>query len=164
MKRPRRVESDDDGAMKKKLIVGGVFVVMLVIGAIIGLKMFAPAGGSGTTASGKKLVGHDAEVLAQIKDEYGTEAKKWLEKNPAHQVMGLSTKQAEYKIDQFYQMGAKQVIAFGNGISTTLAVELPDDPAKRKEIFAWQAKWHKEYGFEVEKDVGQNWLTIKMHI
>ena len=55
-------------------------------------------------------------------------------------------------------------MAFGAGISTTLAIELPTDPKQRKEIFDWQEKWHKEMFVAPEKDVGQTWIMIQMHV
>ena len=119
--------------------------------------------GSGSSASGgAALAGNDAEVIQQIKDEHGTEARQWLSADAARSIGGLSSGQATRRVDELYQLGAKQVLAFGSRISSTLAVELPDDKAKRKALFDWQARWHAEHHFDVEQDIGQRWLVIKM--
>ena len=61
-------------------------------------------------------------------------------------------------------MGAKRVMAFGAGVSTTLAIELPDDPAKRKQMLDWANKWNSELGYNPEKDIGQKWVVLAMHV
>jgi hypothetical protein len=55
-------------------------------------------------------------------------------------------------------------MAFSARISTTLAIELPDDPAKRKEILDWANKWNTELGYKPDKDVGQKWVVLGMHV
>src|SRR5204863_8395865 len=152
--RPRRAVANESSG-HGKIIAISVIAVVLVIGAIVGLKMFG----------GKPKVpmkGNDAAIVEQLNDENGTEARKWLGQNPSRMVMGLSRKQAEYRVDELYRMGAKQVMCMGGVVSTTLAVELPTDPAKRKELFDWAKKWHNEMGEKADVDVGQNWLMIKM--
>jgi hypothetical protein len=101
----------------------------------------------------------DLAVERQIEEECGAEARKWLE-NEFHEVQGLSRKQALFRVDEIYRLGANQVIAFGGRISRTLAIELPIDPSRRKQIFDWSNKWNVEHGFQAEKDVGQKWIVI----
>ncbi|HEX3359310.1 MAG TPA: hypothetical protein VHS31_20190 [Tepidisphaeraceae bacterium] len=155
-----RKETREEQVGKIKLVIWGVVAVAVVIAALFGLKHFSPK----SAAQDPNLKPGDAAILAKIEDQNGKEAKDWLNSNDSHSVMGLSKKQALFKVDQFYQMGAKKVVAFGAGISMTLALELPDDAAKRKAIFDWAAKWNNENNWKGDKDEGQKWLEIQMHV
>jgi hypothetical protein len=155
-----RSASREEQIGKIKLVILGVVAMLVLAGALLGLKHFMPK----STPVDPNLKPEDAAILAKIDDENGKEARDWLNANDLHSVMGLSKKQALFKIDQFYQMGAKKVVAFGAGISATLAIELPDDAAKRKEIFDWVTKWNTENKFKPDVDDGQKWLEVQMHV
>ena len=142
-----------------KLIILGVVAVAIVIGAVFGLKQFAGK----SPAQDPNLKPGDARILAKIDDENGKEAKEWL-KNENHNFPGMLHKQAIFKVDQFYEMGAKKVMAFGAGMSMTCVLELPDDAAKRKVIFDWQKKWANENFQKVDKDEGQKWMEVEWHL
>jgi hypothetical protein len=135
-----------------------VLAIALVGGAIFAMRFFS--GGSAP----KTGLGEDDDIIAMIKDEHGTEAKKWLDTNSSRMLSGMTRSQAEYKIDQWYKMGATKVIAFGGLVSMTVALELPTDPAKRKELFDWERKWHSEMDMKPAVDVGQKYLLIRLRI
>jgi hypothetical protein len=156
-KRKDSAKAMEQNALIKQAILL-VLGIVLVGGAIFAVRLL-----SGGKAS-KPGLGEDDDVAEMIKDESGTEAKQWLETNSARMLGGMTRSQAEYKIDQWYKMGATKVIAFGNGMSLTVALELPSDPAKRKELFAWEKKWHTDMDRKPAVDVGQKYLLIRLHI
>lgn len=136
-----------------------VGAIVLVGGAIFAMRFLS--GGGKPAGPG---LGEDNDVAEMIKDESGTEAKKWLEGHTGRMLSGMTRSQAEYKIDQWYKMGATKVIAFGGVMSMTVALELPKDPAKRKELFDWEKKWHTEMDRKPAVDVGQKYLLIRLRI
>src|SRR5438034_255473 len=77
-------------------------------------------------------------------------------------IPSIRPKPAPRDDDELYRMGAKQVIAFGAHTSLTVAVELPSDAPKRKELFDWQKKWHHQMNREADVDKGQKWLVVAM--
>ncbi|CAN5559832.1 hypothetical protein BH09PLA1_BH09PLA1_00670 [soil metagenome] len=135
-----------------------VAAIVLVGGAIFAMRFL-----SGGKAA-KTGLGEDDDVIAMISDENGTEARKWIEGHPGRMLGGTTRSQAEYKIDQWYKMGATKVIAFGGVMSMTVALELPSDLEKRKELFAWEKKWHSEMDRKPAVDVGQKYLLIRMRL
>ena len=146
---------------KKNLIKQAILFVgaiVLVGGAIFAMRFFS---GGKSAAPG---LGEDDTVTAMIKDENGTEAKKWLADHPGRMLAGTTRSQAEYRVDQWYKMGATKVYAFGGLMSMTVALELPKDPAKRKELFDWEKKWHTEMDIKPSVDVGQKYLLIRMRL
>jgi hypothetical protein len=106
----------------------------------------------------------DQAIMEKIDEQNGKEAKEWLNASDSHMLGGWNKKQGLYHVDEWYQMGAKKVYAFGAAYSMSVVIELPDDPAKRKEIFDWAAKWHKEMHEKVDKDEGQKFLEVAMRI
>jgi hypothetical protein len=48
-------------------------------------------------------------------------------------------------------------------MSAGIAIELPDDPAKRKAFFEEAKKWGK-VGQPAPRDVGQRWILFHMHL
>jgi hypothetical protein len=61
-------------------------------------------------------------------------------------------------------MGAVKVYAFGGVVTASLAIELPDDTDKRKELIEWQKRWHTDMNETPQTDVGQQFLLIKMRV
>jgi len=138
-------------------IVVSVSVVAISIWAIrFSVNRASPAG---VSSGSKSSLPQDQAVEKQIEEESGAEARKWLESD-LHEVQGLSRKQALFKVDEIYGLGAARVVAFGGGISRTLAIELPDDKSKRKQVLDWANKWNLDKGFQKEPDVGQKWIVI----
>jgi len=74
-------------------------------------------------------------------------------------------------IDKLYQMGAKTVtvagfIVGGRQTATALVIELLDEPAARKKLFAWGNQTGKKLAeeggddYEPTRDVGQKYLEV----
>jgi hypothetical protein len=162
-----RASEDEPRRGKVGLIV--IAIVLLVIGgvAIQGLRLIMRSAGrsapsSSVAAAAAPTNEGDAAVLAQIKDEHGTEARAWLSANQERTLMSLSHAQSLGRVEDLYRLGAKQVIAFGSRISATAAVELPDDAAHRKAVFDWADRWNRDHRFDSDRDTGQKWLVIRM--
>ena len=149
-------------AMEQKTLIKQailfVAAIVLVGGAIFAMRFLS--GGKNKAPA----LGEDDIVETMIKDENGTEAKKWLDAHTGRMLAGTTRSQAEYRIDQWYKMGAIKVYAFGGVMSMTVALELPKDPAKRKELFDWEKKWHTEMDIKPSVDVGQKYLLIRMRL
>jgi DNA-directed RNA polymerase subunit RPC12/RpoP len=108
----------------------------------------------------------DREVERMLKEPGAAEAREWLDpaKHPNHAVFEMGNDRARAMIDGFYQRGARRVSVLdasplGNAVVTnTIAVELPDEPAKRAECLAWEVQYLE--GEDPSKDVGQKYLLI----
>ena len=72
----------------------------------------------------------------------------------------MARQQAEALADRLFGMGAATVYAFGGGMTMPVAVELPDDPAKRTVPIDWYRNPYDEDAPAAEKtrDVGQRYL------
>jgi len=141
------------------LIVVGV---ALVIGAAITLPILARRGQKSATPA----LGDDARVGEWI-NEYGrTEAREWLGEGARHDIIGAawSREKAIAHINQWYDMGAKSVLAFGGIVVRTFVIELPDSPAKRKPFFDFAAQWQEAHHPDQPspRDVGQRFLVIEL--
>jgi len=111
------------------------------------------------------MLGDDGEVSQMIQTQGATEILSWLNAGvPQRMVMGMSREKAAGLSKKLYDMGAKQVLAFGAGMTGSLAIELPEDPTKRKTLFEWQKRWHEEMLVKPAEDVGQKYLLIKMRL
>jgi len=141
------------------VLVGVGLVVAL---AIAGLK-FAGGGGAGVDPNAK---GEDAYARQKIRDDGMVPAAEWLASGPPGKMLGgFTTKQAEYRIQDWKKMGAKEVLIANTPMSMVAILELPDDPAQRKALYDWQAKWHAERtNTEVRKDQGGKYLSIDIPI
>jgi hypothetical protein len=78
-------------------------------------------------------------------------------------VMGMTNQQAKGLAAEWRHMGTKRVIAFGAGLSMSLAIELPASPTQRKPFFDYENEHHYDFRKPRAKDVGQKWLIIAMH-
>jgi hypothetical protein len=152
---------EDESSGSKKMLVP-ILVLVLVVGGAVGGGIMLSRRGAADRPTGTQL-GEDPNVVAMINEQTATEITEWL-KNPRNMVMGQATNQALNRAQQWYGMGAKKVFAFGGGMTMSLGIELPDDPAQRKQLFDWQANWHSEMFEKVQTDVGQKYLLIKMRI
>jgi hypothetical protein len=153
-----RPPNQEEKQKTARLIIAGVAALILVVGAVIGLKKFSTK----LPAKDPNLKPGDAAVLTRIQEENGKEAREWLNASDSHVLGGWSKKQSLYHVDELYQMGAKKVYAFGAAYSMVIAVELPDDPAKRKALFDWQKKWNLEIHVKPDVDEGQKYLEVQM--
>jgi len=150
----RNVEAEQSQLVK--LVILLVVIVGIIAGSIFGIKMLK---GSGPT--GPQL-GEDQDIEAKLSDEYHKEIHAWFQEDSSR-IMGPWTQsQALSQADRWQQDGAKQVIAFGSRMSMVAVIELPDDPAKRKALFDWQAQWHRDHFQKVWGDVGQKYLMIRV--
>jgi hypothetical protein len=102
----------------------------------------------------------DAPIVEKL--DRGAEAREWLKADESRALCGMSHKQSVFKVDQWYDLGIQRAVVFGNGSS--LGIELPSDPAKRKAVFEFERKWNGENNFPLVDDRGQNWLEIEMHL
>ena len=138
---------------------GGILALVVMIGAVIAVKRALPARQSQSTAN---LRPADAAIQQVVDGNSAAEAREWLKANDGHALSGLSHKQSQFKVDQWYELGAKSVYVLTNG--TSVAIELPGESLKRKAIFEWQEKWNAENNFKNSADEGQKWLEIQMHL
>jgi hypothetical protein len=97
-----------------------------------------------------------------MKDDGATELKKWLaDGGNRRMVTGMTVQQADGLADRLYTMGAVKVYAFGGVVTMSLAIELPQDPDKRKELFDWYARRVDEKGGQPQHDEGQQYLLVR---
>lgn len=156
-----KIYSTDNSAEKSQLIRLAVILAVIAVaigGSIFGIRMLK---GSGPT--GPQL-GEDADIQAKMQDEYCKEIHAWFQEDSTRIMGPWSESQALSHADQWQQMGAKQVLALGSRLSMVAVIELPDDPAKRKALFDWQAEWHRNHLTKVWTDVGQKYLMIRLGV
>jgi hypothetical protein len=154
-------DPDDSSATRRKVIVASVLLVLVVaasIAAVIVLGNKDP-----------KMVprgGDDERVIKRINDYGATEIREWLNNNPSHRrlVMGMTDQQALGVAEQLYEMGAVRVLAFGEVMTASLAVELPDAPPEsRTRLLDWYNRNYRRPDDPLA-DKGQLYLLIPMHL
>lgn len=139
-----------------KLIVG---VIALIIACVVGgyiLFQMRPTHPTGPQP------GEDERIYSMM-DDYGVEdLQQWLDRG-SRMVMGMEAQQAISFRKEALNRGAKQVLAFKGGMMTvSLVIELPDDPAKRKDLFEWwNDRWYSKDN-AVHSDVGQKFILVIM--
>jgi hypothetical protein len=105
----------------------------------------------------------DDEDVAQLtRDKGATELREWMRQDPKHFVLGLTPAEALKCADAWYGMGAVKVSAFGKTTTDYLAIELPDDPAKRAALFDWENRYAAANRHDGTKDEGQKYLLIRL--
>jgi hypothetical protein len=108
----------------------------------------------------------DQDVAELMSQGGARELKEWLADNEPRQrmVSGMSEGQAAAFADKLYRMGAVKVLAFGHLMTGSIGIELPQDPAKRAELFKFQAEWHAGMRVEPQADQGQRYILLKMKL
>lgn len=156
--RQAAAQQEERSALMKQLFIG-IAVLIVVAGAIIGVKQFG-----GASANAAPALGEDADVEEMISDQNGTEARKWLSEGHGRMFSGMTDSQAQGYIDKWEKMGAKKVIAFAGVMTRHIALELPSDPAQRAEIFKWGNQWNAESRIPPAKDVGQKYFLVRLKL
>ena len=142
------------------LIKGGLvlLVMLLVVGAIFAMRFV----GRDPNAD-KPPPDPDDATVAEAKASFTEyEARDFLKTDETWLMGGWNRRQAEAKIEEWYQLGAKKVSCFGPRMAIWVALELPDEPEKRAKLFEWQKKWNEEMNERVRTDKGQKYLAIKL--
>jgi hypothetical protein len=108
-------------------------------------------------------------VLKLLRQKDKREAANWLTTAPkgVHRNIGEMTHEDSVKyIKDLYQLGAREIVAVNIGINgmyestDTLVATLPDKPAARKAIWDSEEKRVEEMGYEMEPDVGQQYMFL----
>jgi hypothetical protein len=158
----------DDSAEKKteikKLIViaGGIAVL---VGAVILIKAIG-LGGDGADKYAN-LPGEDPTFYRMKDDQGAYEARAWLNENNQRGIIGFEWTRDKTlrKIDEWYAAGAKNVYSFGaSPFTASLAIELPDDPAKRKTLIDYAEQFRKDrnqYSKKPVTDEGQKFIILQ---
>jgi hypothetical protein len=160
--RPKTYQADPGADQTNVIRIALILAIAVVIigGSIFGIKML----GGKTTSTTANLPGEDADIESQMQDGYCKEIHAWYQEDSTRIMGPWSQSQALSQADHWTQMGAKQVLALGPRMSLVAIIELPDDPAKRKQLFDWQAQWHLQHFEKVWTDVGQKYLMIRLGI
>jgi hypothetical protein len=135
-----------------------ILTVVMVI--VLGLGVFYMVGkktGMLTTASFK---GDDEKIVGMIKSDGATEVKEWVKTKPRHMTLHQTDGQLIGLADQLYAIGAVKVLAFGETISASLAVEMPSDPAKRAALLDFEKRYHGRT--TTIADVGQSYFLLNL--
>jgi hypothetical protein len=138
-------------------IIGGLLLL-----AIIGVGIVA---GVGRLSGGEDLSNlhwEDQEALEILDYENEEEALAWLDKGRGRMLGNTSESQARNRIQQWYDMGAKNVYAYGMRMTMRSVVELPTDPAQREKFFEWRNRNLTEFDQPIldegQKYMVYNWL------
>lgn len=153
--RTRAVTEAEDPRSRGKLVAFIAMALLLAGGAIAAVLMLG-----GDSLKNANLKGDDAKIVAMIRDDGATEIRKWLTNSPRHMVLHQTNGQVLSLADRLYQLGAVEVLAFGETITASLAVELPADPVKRKALLDFE----KEHNGRrtPTADVGQKYMLLHM--
>jgi hypothetical protein len=155
--RARPVQDEKSGLMRMVVLI--VVLGVLIGGAIVGIKML-----SGPDRPAGPQLGEDADIEQKMQDEYHKEVRAWFAEDHTRILGPWTETQALAQVDRWQKMGAKQVIAFSSRLSMVAVIELPDDPAQRKQLFDWQASWNVSHMQKVWTDVGQKYLMIQLGV
>jgi hypothetical protein len=139
----------------------GVVALVLLVAAIFGARRLAHAPSAPTAP----LRGDDARILQMI-DEFGrNEAREALSSDRRAIAGAAWTRgQAVHRIEEWYAMGAKDVLAFGGIAIGGFVIELPDAPAKRRPFFDFAEQWRLDHHPKEPpvRDEGQRFLLIEL--
>jgi hypothetical protein len=151
---------DSNAGQVIKLVAIPIVLLAVVGGAVFGFRKL-----SGNKTDLGPALGKDREVRAMMRDDGAYELKKWLaDGGNRRMVTGMTVQQADGLADRLYTMGAVKVYAFGGVVTMSIAVELPKDPDKRKELFDWHKRWVEDKGGQFSRDEGQQYLLVRTGI
>ena len=145
----------EQGNQKKMLVMGGL-AIMLVGGLVAAFLMLRDA------PAAEPMLGDDAAIVAQMKGESALPAAELLDKGRL--VSGMTISQARRYVDRLKEMGAVEVYGADRHMTRYLVIELPTDPAQRKELFDYEHRWHTEMRQKPAQDVGQKYLKLSMRL
>lgn len=141
-----------------KLLVGVCVVIGVCVAAVAGLQMI----GGGEDLSLRHV--EDQEAIKKMNELHTQEAMDWLTGSNRTMLSGMTDQQAERRIQTWYDMGAKQVFAFGAGMSLTVVLELPDDPDQREALFDWRKDWYAGIVEIAHPDEGQQYMVVALKL
>ena len=147
-------EEPDDSSKKLTAILTVVMVIVL------GLGVFYAVGKKTGLLTATNFKGDDEKIVGMIKSDGATEVKEWVKTKPRHMTLHKTDGQLIGLADQLYSMGAVKVLAFGETISASVAVEMPSDPAKRAALLAFEQKYHGRKA--ATADVGQSYFLLNL--
>ena len=157
------LQEEPDAVLPIVMKYAGLGLLLLVLGAILGGVIVSRSTAPPPRSTAPAL-GEDALVDALIRDQGASELRQWIKESQLHSLMGMTPEKADRIAQDLYRMGARQVLAFGPAISASLAIELPQDPAKRRALFDWVIGWHESQALNQPRprDVGQKYLLVRM--
>lgn len=135
-------------------IITGVLVTVLGTGAGLWYLFYGQSDLPGP------LAGDDVRLLSFLRENQATEARQWLNAYDGRQMAGMTREQAFRHIDHLYELGAQRVLAYGGQVSVSLVIQMPDDPQRRKELFAWHRQNNTGIVAPPAVDVGQRYLLV----
>ena len=160
-RRGAAVDSAKRSEIKKIAViaVGLVLVIGLIVGAKFAFDAFGPS-----SSKPKNLKGMDGAVASMTEENGAFEVLSWLKENNRRGVVGFfwTREKTELVAQEWYDHGAKKVLAFGGVMTRCLAIELPDDKAKREYFFDYAQRFSLEThpGKVAQKDEGQKYVVI----
>jgi hypothetical protein len=157
IRRPVRYVETGSSLSPAKIAMIVVAAVVLLGGSIATMMVF-----SGKMKPKTPALGDDAEIQASIDDRNGMDLVQWLSSpNPRRMLIRMPKEQAIEWAGYMQKIGAVRVWAWGEVALIRVAVELPQDPDKRKAIFDYEQQYHDK-PFPT-KDVGQRYLYFAMN-
>jgi len=135
-------------AQTTKLVTAAAILAMIFVlaGVLLGVQHFA-AEASAPEPNEPALPGLDGRVVKLMQQNGSEEVLAWLKENTGRGIVGfywtreLTAKYAQ----QWYDHGAKNVLAFGDPFTTRLAIELPDDKSKRRYFFDYANNFRLQF-------------------
>jgi hypothetical protein len=155
--------NEEHAAVIRQAIIYSALLVLLV-GLVFAVRFVGTRYSANSKAAVAATPGEDAMVSEMIDNENGTEAREWLAGHPGRMLSGMTTSQAQSRIDQWYRMGATKVYAFGGVLSMSAVLELPADPAQRKALIDWTNDWNAKSLVKPTPDVGQKYLLVRLRL
>ncbi len=92
------------------------------------------------------------------------ELREWIRAD-SENYLGLKSRLGSVRlIEKIYRLGAKKAYGVEIDMNTTgkLVIELPRSHAKRKDLFAWEARAANDQGFSPTPDEGQQWMFVML--
>jgi hypothetical protein len=142
-----------------KIIALSAIALVLITGAFVTIHYL---GNSHAPAPTGPQLAEDADIETMLQDDSSKEVYAWFKEDGARSMGPWNQQQAQGQVERWKQMGAKNVFAVGQKLSRVAIIELPADPAKRRDLFDWQAQWHRDHFEKIWTDIGQKYLMIRL--